>query len=131
MPTYEYTCSKCGHHFDFFQSMTEKALSVCPKRLCAETPWGKGKVKRSIGGGAGLIFKGSGFYKTDSRSDSRKTATKTAEPKSGDAAASGAGKQADTSSGSKADAPAKSEPRSGGSSDGAKASSSTGVAAAS
>jgi putative FmdB family regulatory protein len=58
MPTYEYACSKCGHQFEQFQSMNDKPLTVCPK--C-----GKKTVKRLIGSGAGLIFKGSGFYITD------------------------------------------------------------------
>jgi putative FmdB family regulatory protein len=58
MPTYEYACSKCGHHFDQFQSMRDEALRKCPK--CH-----KMALKRLIGGGAGLIFKGSGFYITD------------------------------------------------------------------
>jgi len=58
MPTYEYACSKCGHHFDQFQSMRDKPLRKCPK--CH-----KMALKRLIGGGAGLIFKGSGFYITD------------------------------------------------------------------
>jgi len=76
MPTYEYTCLKCGHHFDLSQSMADKPIATCPKELCAEKRWGKGKVKRGIGGGAGLIFKGSGFYITDYRSDKYKEAAK-------------------------------------------------------
>ncbi len=76
MPTYEYTCLKCGHQFDFFQSIAEKPISSCPKKLCPEKFWGKGRVKRGIGGGAGLIFKGSGFYITDYRSDKYKEAAK-------------------------------------------------------
>src|SRR5437016_12966243 len=76
MPTYEYTCLKCGQHLDFFQSMAQKPIATCPKELCAEKPWGKGKVKRGIGGGAGLIFKGSGFYITDYRSEKYKEAAK-------------------------------------------------------
>ncbi|HEY1108528.1 MAG TPA: zinc ribbon domain-containing protein, partial [Opitutaceae bacterium] len=55
MPTYEYACPKCGHQFEQFQSMRDEPLKKCPK--C-----GKTGVKRLIGGGAGLIFKGSGFY---------------------------------------------------------------------
>lgn len=74
MPTYEYTCSKCGHSFETVQSITAKALTVCSKDTCPRKPWGKGKVKRNIGGGAGLIFKGSGFYITDYRSDKYKAA---------------------------------------------------------
>ncbi|HVS52285.1 MAG TPA: zinc ribbon domain-containing protein [Opitutaceae bacterium] len=58
MPTYEYACPKCGHTFEAFQSMRDEPLKKCPK--C-----GKTGVKRLIGGGAGLIFKGTGFYITD------------------------------------------------------------------
>ncbi len=58
MPTYEYACTKCGHHFDQFQSMRDEPLKRCPK--CHKLA-----LKRLIGGGAGLIFKGSGFYITD------------------------------------------------------------------
>ena len=65
MPTYEYECEKCGHRFELFQSMKDEPKKRCPK--C------KGKVKRLIGTGAGMIFKGSGFYVTDYRSDSSKS----------------------------------------------------------
>ena len=58
MPTYEYACPKCGHQFEQFQSMRDEPLKKCPK--C-----GKTGLKRLVGGGAGLIFKGSGFYITD------------------------------------------------------------------
>ena len=68
MPTYEYECQKCGHHFDQFQSITAEPLQKCPK--C------KGRVKRLLGTGAGIIFKGSGFYATDYRSDGYKSAQK-------------------------------------------------------
>lgn len=57
MPTYDYECDKCGNKFEKFQKMTDELLKTCPK--C------KGKVHRLIGGGAGIIFKGSGFYETD------------------------------------------------------------------
>ncbi len=60
MPTYDYECTKCGHSFDAFQSMSDDPLVKCPG--C-----GKNGLKRLIGGGLGLIFKGSGFYVTDSR----------------------------------------------------------------
>ncbi len=68
MPTYDYKCKKCGHRFELFQSMTDEPLAACPE--CG------GKVERLIGTGAGLIFKGSGFYITDYRSDSYKKAAK-------------------------------------------------------
>jgi putative FmdB family regulatory protein len=76
MPTYEYICDKCGHQFEKFQSISAKALEVCPKELCSQKKWGKGPVKRAISGGAGLIFKGSGFYITDYRSEKYKEAAK-------------------------------------------------------
>lgn len=76
MPTYEYVCEKCDHHFDIFQSIKDEALKVCPQDKCGLKKWGKGKVRRAIGAGAGLIFKGSGFYITDYRSDSYKQAAK-------------------------------------------------------
>ena len=77
MPTYEYVCSKCGHEFEKFQSMADKPLTVCPKDLCAQKKWGKGKVQKKIGAGAGLLFKGSGFYITDYRSEGYKQSAKT------------------------------------------------------
>jgi len=69
MPTYAYACADCGHQFDAFQSITAKPLRKCP--AC-----GKATLKRLIGTGAGIIFKGSGFYCTDYRSDSYKQAAK-------------------------------------------------------
>lgn len=76
MPTYEYVCSKCGHEFEKFQSISDKPLAVCPADLCAQKKWGRGKVKKKISAGAGLIFKGSGFYITDYRSEKYKEAAK-------------------------------------------------------
>ncbi len=90
MPTYEYVCQKCGHRFDLFQSISAEPLTVCPKEACAQKQWGKGKVKRAISGGAGLIFKGSGFYITDYRSEKYKEAAK----KESAGATSGNGKPA-------------------------------------
>lgn len=58
MPTYDYVCTKCGHELEVFQSMKDEPLKKCPK--CK-----KQGLKRLLGGGAGLIFKGSGFYITD------------------------------------------------------------------
>jgi len=73
MPTYEYECAKCHKEFELSQSMKDKALTVCPKDLCRQkTKWGKGRVKRKLGAGAGFLFKGSGFYITDYRSEGYK-----------------------------------------------------------
>jgi putative FmdB family regulatory protein len=74
MPTYEYQCEKCHKTFDLYQSMKDEALKICPKEQCQRKTWGKGEVKRLLGTGAGLIFKGSGFYTTDYRSEGYKTA---------------------------------------------------------
>ena len=76
MPTYEYSCEKCKKTFEAFQSMKDDAYRICPKELCRMKKWGKGKVKRLLGTGAGLIFKGSGFYITDYRSSGYKEAAK-------------------------------------------------------
>jgi len=76
MPTYEYICSKCGHTFETVQSIKADPLATCLKDVCPKKPWGKGKVKRAVGAGGGLIFKGTGFYITDYRSDKYKAAAK-------------------------------------------------------
>src|SRR6266540_2845795 len=76
MPTYEYVCQKCGHEFEKFQPIADKPLAVCPKELCKLKTCGKGKVTKAISAGAGLIFKGSGFYITDYRSENYKAAAK-------------------------------------------------------
>jgi len=76
MPTYEYACEKCGHEFELSRSITAKPLTICPEELCAKKKWGRGKVKKKIGAGAGLLFKGSGFYITDYRSKSYTDAAK-------------------------------------------------------
>jgi putative FmdB family regulatory protein len=65
MPTYDYVCDGCGHAFELFQSMTDSVKKTCPK--C-----GKKKLRRLIGAGGAIVFKGSGFYKTDYRSESYK-----------------------------------------------------------
>jgi len=69
MPTYEYQCGACGKRFERFQAITAPAIRKCP--AC-----GRLKVRRLIGTGAGVIFKGSGFYQTDYRSESYKQAAK-------------------------------------------------------
>lgn len=68
MPTYEYECLKCGANFERFQKITDKPVARCPE--C------KGKVRRLPSTGAGVIFKGSGFYQTDYRSESYKKKAK-------------------------------------------------------
>lgn len=76
MPTYQYFCEKCKKEFEYFQSMKDKALTRCPKAECRQKKWGKGRVKRLLSGGAGFIFKGSGFYITDYRSENYKSGAK-------------------------------------------------------
>jgi len=73
MPTYEYICDACGQGFERFQSITAAPIRKCPS--C-----GRSKARRLIGTGAGLIFKGSGFYITDYRSESYKNASRTDTP---------------------------------------------------
>ena len=73
MPTYEYECRRCSHAFEAFQSMTDKPLRTCPE--CG------GPVRRLIGAGAGVIFKGSGFHATDYRSSSYAKSAKADKPK--------------------------------------------------
>src|SRR5213592_93586 len=84
MPTYEYKCSACGHAFEQFQSMSAPPVKKCPQ--C-----GKSKVKRLIGTGAGLIFKGSGFYITDYRDASYKDKAKADTAAGAGASSDGAG----------------------------------------
>ena len=70
MPNYDYECQKCGKRFEVFQSMKDDKLTDCPQPDC------DGKVKRLLGTGGGLIFKGSGFYQTDYRSSSYQAGAK-------------------------------------------------------
>jgi putative FmdB family regulatory protein len=102
MPTYEYQCDACEHNFDEFQSFSEKPLKKCPK--CR-----KPKLRRVFGTGAAVIFKGSGFYQTDYRSESYKQGAKAEEAKASDTKkdANGTAASSDTS-GTAAKASAKS-----------------------
>ncbi len=78
MPTYDYLCDACDHAFELFQSITADAEKKCPE--C-----GKKKLRRLIGPGAAIVFKGSGFYQTDYRSDSyKKSAEADSKPTDGD-----------------------------------------------
>ncbi len=70
MPHYDYVCESCEKQFEVFQSMNDKRLTKCPEKGC------KGKVRRLLGTGAGLVFKGSGFYITDYRSENYKAGAK-------------------------------------------------------
>jgi putative FmdB family regulatory protein len=90
MPTYDYSCDACRHEFEVFEPITAEPQKKCPK--CK-----KNKLRRLFGAGAGLIFKGSGFYQTDYRSDSYKKAADAEKPKT------------DTAE-SKSDSPTKTEP---------------------
>jgi len=76
MPTYEYICEKCGHEFEVRQSISARPLTICPEESCARKKWGRGRVKRAISAGGGLLFKGSGFYITDYRSAGYQQAAK-------------------------------------------------------
>jgi putative FmdB family regulatory protein len=102
MPTYAYRCDACGHEFDEFQPITAKSMRKCPK--C-----GKQQLRRLLGTGSGIIFKGSGFYQTDYRSDGYRKAA------GGDSKAGAAKKDTskkDEASGSSASA-TPTEPKSG------------------
>jgi putative FmdB family regulatory protein len=93
MPTYDYVCDNCGHEFEYFQSMSDERLTVCPE--CNEKT-----VRRLIGSGAGIIFKGSGFYETDykrktgSGSSSTDATEKKTKKKKTKSAKKGGGKEA-------------------------------------
>jgi putative FmdB family regulatory protein len=97
MPTYDYHCTACDHAFEEFQSMTAPLLKKCPK--C-----GKNKLERLIGTGAALMFKGSGFYITDYRSDSYKKSAEADKPASES--------KSDTKSDSKSETKSESKPAS-------------------
>jgi len=73
MPTYDYVCDACGHAFEKFQSFKENAMTTCPE--C-----GKEELRRLFGTGAAVLFKGTGFYQTDYRSDGYKAAEKADKP---------------------------------------------------
>ena len=104
MPTYDYSCDACNHEFEVFESISAKPQKKCPK--CK-----KNRLRRLFGAGGGLIFKGSGFYQTDYRSESYKKAAAAEKPKTDSAASS--------SETSKTEAPktetVKTEPKSNGS----------------
>ena len=108
MPTYEYSCAKCDRHFELVQPMSATAITTCPKELCGMKKWGQGKVKRAISGGAGLLFKGTGFYITDYRSENYKAAAKK-DSAGGGGESSGAAKKEGASGGGESTGGAKKE----------------------
>ncbi len=101
MPTYEYVCDGCGHRFDEFQSFKDDPLKVCPS--CKEE-----KLRRLFGTGAAILFKGSGFYETDYRSESYKQAAKADK----EATSGTNGAASNGSAGGKAGEATKAEPKS-------------------
>lgn len=115
MPTYEYRCKKCGHQYELFHSIKDDTPRRCPR--C------RGKAERVPTGGAGLLFRGSGFYITDYRSDSYKEKAKSEKPAAdagpGAKAESGGASKPESGGASKADSggASKSEPGGGGKSD--------------
>lgn len=109
MPTYQYRCSECGHAFEQVQSFSDDALTVCPE--C-------NGVLRKVFNSVGVVFKGSGFYKTDSRSSSSSTTPAAASADSSSSSSSSSSDSSGTSSSS-----------SSGSSSSSSSSSSTGAAA--
>jgi putative FmdB family regulatory protein len=105
MPTYDYSCDACQHNFEFFEPITAKPQKKCPK--CK-----KNKLRRLFGAGAGLLFKGSGFYQTDYRSESYKKAADAEKPKTDSASTSTDGSTSKTES--KPAAETKSKPQAAG-----------------
>jgi putative FmdB family regulatory protein len=101
MPTYDYRCDACEHEFEEFQSMSDEPLTKCPQ--C-----GRKKLRRLFGTGAAILFKGSGFYETDYRSESYKKAAKAdQEASKSTAGTNGTNGAADAAKPAKADKPAK------------------------
>ena len=101
MPTYDYSCDACAHSFEVFESITAEPQKKCPK--CK-----KQKLRRLFGAGAGLVFKGSGFYQTDYRSESYKKAASADKPAS-DSTTSGSSSSPDSSKKSETKSETKSE----------------------
>ena len=99
MPTYDYKCENCGHAFEKFHSITAAPIKKCP--VC-----GKNTVKRMIGTGAGIIFKGGGFYETDYRSEAYKKSQKAESGggESGESKGEGKGEKGESKGESKPDA---------------------------
>jgi putative FmdB family regulatory protein len=110
MPTYDYRCEKCKKSFEAFQSMKDEAFTICPKELCRQKTWGKGKVVRQLGTGAGIIFKGSGFYITDYRSEGYKSAAQKESGGGGESAPAKEGAKTEAKSETKTEKKTESKP---------------------
>ncbi|MGL4514925.1 MAG: FmdB family zinc ribbon protein [Lacipirellulaceae bacterium] len=102
MPTYDYECDACGHEFELFQAMSEAVKKKCPE--CAKL-----KLRRLFGTGAAIVFKGSGFYETDYRSDSYKKAAEK-DKKGGDSKPSDSAKSESKGESSKGDSKPETKP---------------------
>ena len=96
MPTYDYQCDQCDHKFELFQGINDAKKRKCPE--C-----GKLKLRRLIGTGAAVVFKGSGFYQTDYRSESYKKAQAADKPKDSSGGDSSSGKKSETTSSAKSE----------------------------
>lgn len=94
MPTYDYECTACGHTLEIFQGINDPKITKCPE--C-----GKNKLERQFGTGAAIVFKGSGFYQTDYRSDSYKKAAKADKPSDGESSSGGSKSDGKKSAGKK------------------------------
>ena len=111
MPTYDYSCDACNHSFEVFESISAEPQTKCPK--CK-----KKKLRRLFGAGAGLVFKGSGFYQTDYRSESYKKAASADKPAGETSSSNGDGKKSETKTETKSESKSDSKPAAKG--DGAK-----------
>jgi putative FmdB family regulatory protein len=102
MPTYDYICDHCKHEFEAFESIKADPQTLCPE--CSEA-----KLRRKIGGGAAIIFKGSGFYQTDYRSDSYKKSAQADKPADASSSTSSSSSSSPSTSSSASPAPSKTE----------------------
>jgi putative FmdB family regulatory protein len=102
MPTYDYICDQCGHEFEAFESIKADPQTVCPE--CTQP-----KLRRKIGAGAAILFKGSGFYQTDYRSESYKKGAQADKPNDSSSTSTSSSSSSTSSSTSASPAPAKGE----------------------
>ena len=105
MPTYDYECDACGHTWELFQRISEDPVKACP--VCK-----KKKARRLFGTGAAIMFKGSGFYETDYRSDSYKKGADKAKKSKSDSSSESSSKKSDSKSETKSSSKSESKPTS-------------------